>query len=91
MGAAQAASAADVGAEYAGLPDALARMMREAGVYPGEVKAVIAQKGIYPMTTPWNVIVENEQFMQGWLLHPQVWPKVVEMAKEIRAGEEVPF
>ena len=78
-------------AEFAGIPGALARMMREAGVYPGEVKAVIAQKGIYPITTPWNVIVENEQFMQGWLLHPQVWPKVVEMAKEIRAGEEVPF
>lgn len=78
-------------AEFAGIPGALARMMREAGVYPGEVKAVIAQKGIYPIATPWNVIVENEQFMQGWLLHPQVWPKVVEMAKEIRAGEEVPF
>lgn len=78
-------------AEFAGIPGALARMMREAGVYPGEVKAVIAQKGIYPIATPWNVIVENEQFMQGWLMHPQVWPKVVEMAKEIHAGEEVPF
>ena len=87
----QAASAADVGPEYAGIPDALARMMREAGVYPGEVKAVIAQKGIYPIDTPWNVIVDNAQFMQGWLLHPQVWPKVVEMAKENRAAEEVPF
>jgi hypothetical protein len=35
------------------------------------------------------VIVENQQFMQGWLMHPQVWPKVVEMAKQIR--DEVPF
>lgn len=87
--AGQAASAADVGAMYAGLPDALVRMMQEAGVTPGEVRYVIAQKGIYPANTPWAVIVENQQFMQGWLMHPQVWPKVVEMAKQIR--DEVPF
>lgn len=87
--AGQAASAADVGAQYAGLPDALVRMMREAGVTPNEVRYVIAQKGIYPANTPWAVIVENQQFMQGWLMHPQVWPKVVEMAKQIR--DEVPF
>ena len=87
--AGQAASAADVGAMYAGLPDALVRMMREAGVTPNEVRYVIAQKGIYPANTPWAVICGNEQFMQGWLMHPQVWPKVVEMAKQIR--NEVPF
>ncbi len=85
--AGQAASAAD--AQYAGLPDALVRMMKEAGVTPNEVRYVIAQKGIYPANTPWTVIVENQQFMQGWLMHPQVWPKVVEMAKQIR--DEVPF
>lgn len=75
--------------DYAGLPDALVRMMQEAGVTPNEVRYVIAQKGIYPANTPWAVIVENQQFMQGWLMHPQVWPKVVEMAKQIR--DEVPF
>ena len=85
----QAASAANVGAEYAGLPDALARMMMEAGVKPDEVRYVIAQKGIYPADTPWAVIVQNKQFMEGWLLHPQVWPKVVEAAVANR--EEVPF
>ena len=85
--AGQAAGTAD--AQYAGLPDALVRMMREAGVTPNEVRYVIAQKGIYPANTPWAVIVENQQFMQGWLMHPQVWPKVVEMAKQIR--DEVPF
>ena len=85
--AGQAAGAAD--AQYAGLPDALVRMMQEAGVTPNEVRYVIAQKGIYPANTPWAVIVENQQFMQGWLMHPQVWPKVVEMAKQIR--DELPF
>ena len=84
-----AVNAADVGLEYAGLPDALARMMQEAGVKPDEVRYVIAQKGIYPADTPWAVIVQNKQFMEGWLLHPQVWPKVVEAAVANR--EEVPF
>lgn len=85
--AGQTASAADVGAMYAGLPDALARMMQEAGVTPGEVRYVIAQKGIYPANTPWAVLCENKQFMQGWLMHPQVWPKVVEMAIQNRADD----
>ena len=76
-------------AQYAGLPDALVRMMQEAGVTPDEVRYVIAQKGIYPANTPWAVICGNDQFMKGWLMHPQVWPKVVEMAKQIR--DEVPF
>ena len=43
--------------------------------------------GIYPANTPWAVIVENQQFMQGWLMHPQVWPKVVEMAIQNRADD----
>ena len=85
--AAQAASAADVGAQYAGLPSALARMMSEAGVLPDEVRYVIAQKGIYPADTPWSVICENKQFMEGWLMHPQVWPKVVETARANREND----
>ena len=87
--AGQTARAANVGAQYAGLPDALVRMMQEAGVTPEEVRYVIAKKGIYPSNTPWAVIVENQQFMQGWLMHPQVWPKVVEMANQNR--EDDPF
>lgn len=82
-----AASAADVGAMYAELPDALARMMREAQVSPDEVRYVIAQKGIYPANTPWSVICADQQFMQGWLLHPQVWPQVVNAARLNRDGD----
>lgn len=82
-----AASAADVGAMYAGLPDALVRMMREAGVTPDEVRYVIAQKGYYPADTPWSVITQNTQFMEGWLLHPQVWPQVVNAARMNREGD----
>ena len=73
-------------AQYAGLPDGL---VREAQVTPEEVRYVIAQKGIYPANTPWAVLCANEQFMNGWLMHPQVWPKVVEMA--INSRDDVPF
>lgn len=85
--AGQVADAED--AQYAGLPGVLVGMMQEAEVTPDEVRYVIAQKGIYPANTPWAVICGNKQFMQGWLMHPKVWPKVVAMAKEIR--DEIPF
>lgn len=72
---------------FAGLPDALARMMREAQVTPDEVRYVIAQKGIYPMNTPWSVICANADFMKGWLLHPQVWPQVINAVKVNREND----
>lgn len=86
--AGQAASAAS-DAQFTGLPDALVRMMKDADVTPNDVRYVIAKKGYYPANTQWPVICGNEQFMQGWLMHPQVWPKVVEMAKALR--DEEPF
>ena len=89
MDAPQAANAANTGPEYAGIPEALARMMREAQVLPDEVRYVIAKRGIYPAQTPWSVICADTQFMNGWLLHPAVWPKVVEMA--IANRDEDPF
>lgn len=69
------------GPEYAGLPPALVRMMQQENVTPDEVRYVIAQKGYYPADTPWSVITQNTQFMEGWLLHPQVWPQVVNAAR----------
>jgi hypothetical protein len=72
-----------------GIPDRLTRMMNEAGVRPDEVKHVIAMKGYYPYSTPWAVIAGNADFLNGWLLHPNVWPKVVEMALAER--EKEPF
>jgi len=82
------AESADAGM-YAGLPGPLARMMQEAKVSPEEVRYVIAQKGYYPADTPWSVITQNEQFMTGWLMHPQVWPQVVNAARVNR--EDDPF
>ena len=76
---------------YPFLPGTLSRLMQEAEVTPDEVRYVIAQKGIYPAATPWPVICEDAQFMNGWLLHPDVWPQVVEAVKTNRTDEEVPF
>lgn len=75
--------------EYAGIPDVLARLMREAEVKPNEVKGVIAAKGFFPYSTPWATIASADGFLDGWLMHPNVWPKVVEMVKAER--KEVPF
>ena len=76
-------------AQDEGIPDKLQALMREADVIPGEVKGIIADKGFYPYDTPWKVIAWDESFMNGWLMHPDVWPKVVEAIKAKR-GEE-PF
>ena len=72
-----------------GIPEALWRLMQEADVVPGEVMSVIADKGFYPYDTPWQVIAWNEDFLHGWLMHPDVWPQVVNAIRANR-GEE-PF
>lgn len=73
------------------LPVSLERMITEANVTPDEVRYVIAQKGIYPADTPWGVICADSNFMNGWLMHPQVWPQVVAAVMSNRADEEAPF
>lgn len=71
------------------LPPALTRLMQEADVSPDEVRGVIAARGIYPADTPWSVLTANEQFMTGWLMHPDVWPRIVDAVRANRS--ETPF
>ena len=73
----------------ADIPDALARLMREAEVTPDEVKGVIAMKGFYPFETPWSVICADRDFLNGWIMHPDVWPQIVNTARMRR--EDKPF
>lgn len=61
--------------EPSGVPTKLAAMMRKDDVADTEVREVIAQKGYYPMDTPWSVM-EADGFVAGWLL--PFWDKVVE-------------
>ena len=75
--------------EFKGVPERLARLMNEAGVKPNEVKGVIAAKGFFPYATPWETIAAANGFLDGWLMHPNVWPKVVEAIQKER--EEAPF
>ena len=74
---------------FEGIPAPLARLMQDAEVTPNEVKGVIASKGFFPYTTPWSVIAAADGFLDGWLMHPNVWPQVVEAARQER--EKVPF
>lgn len=75
---------------FADIPDSVAKLMREADVTPDEVRAVIHQRtGVYTVSTPWSVICKDTNFVNGWLLHPNVWPKVVDTVRAMRT--ETPF
>lgn len=74
---------------FEGIPAPLARLMQDAEVTPNEVKGVIATKGFFPYTTPWATIAAADGFLDGWLMHPNVWPQVVAAAKAER--KKVPF
>lgn len=64
--------------DLSGVPANLASMMRSADVAETEVREVIAQRGYYPMDTPWSVM-DADGFIAGWLL--PLWDKVVEIIK----------
>ena len=64
--------------DLSGVPANIASMMRSADVAETEVREVIAQKGYYPMDTPWSVM-DADGFIAGWLL--PFWDKVVEIIK----------
>lgn len=60
------------GADYHGVPKALADLMLEAQILPQEIQEIVAQKGYFPINTP----IENYpmDFVQGVLIG--AWPQV---------------
>ena len=70
--------------DYAGIPRALADLMKKENVLPDEIKSVVSQKGYYPYNTP----IENydPEFIKGVLIG--AWPQVFEMIKQER---KLPF
>lgn len=70
--------------DYAGIPQALADLMKKENVLPDEIKSVVSQKGYYPYNTP----IENydPEFVKGVLIG--AWPQVLEMIKQER---KLPF
>lgn len=71
------------------IPPALADLMAFDGISMEEVQAAVAIKGYYPQGTPFDKY--DAGFVQGVLIG--AWPKVRELALEVRAAanEETPF
>lgn len=71
--------------DEANIPPALRQLMDTDGIKPIEVKAAIAQRGYFPMSTKW--ISFPEDFVKGVLIG--AWPQVKQMCLTNR--EEAPF
>ena len=71
--------------EYMGVPEALARLMREDKILPNEVIYAVAQKGYYPVNTP--IANYDPAFIQGVLIG--AWAQVKAMVMANR--EDTPF
>jgi hypothetical protein len=71
--------------DYSMVPPALADLMRADGITPFEVQAAVAQKGYFPMDTPWPNYPKD--FVDGVLIG--AWPQVKNMVLANR--EEAPF
>lgn len=71
--------------KYRDVPLALADLMRQDGIDPNEVKAAIAQRGYFPMDTPWASYPAD--FVQGVLIG--AWPQVKQMCMDNR--QNMPF
>lgn len=66
--------------DYTGVPEKLVALMRDAGITPFEVKAAIAQRGYFPLETPWENYPAD--FVNGVLIG--AWSQVKAMVLENR-------
>ena len=70
---------------FTGVPAALADLMRADGISPDEVKAAVAQRGYFPLDTPWPNYPKD--FVDGVLIG--AWPQVKQMCLDNR--QNTPF
>lgn len=70
-------------ADYTGVPPALVELMKNDGISPFEVKAAIAQRGYFPLDTPFENYPAD--FVQGVLIG--AWPQVKNMVLQNRNGQ----
>lgn len=69
--------------DYSMVPPALADLMRADGITPFEVRAAVAQRGYFPMDTPWPNYPKD--FVDGVLIG--AWPQVKQMCLQNRENE----
>jgi len=71
--------------DYTGIPEKLADLMKNDDITPFEVKAAVAQRGYFPMETPWECYPAD--FVNGVLIG--AWGQVKAMVLENR--QNAPF
>lgn len=79
------ASPPDAPPPFPGVPEKVARLMRENGVTPEEVVYVVSQKGYFPADMAFRDYPQD--FIDGWML--PCWAQIVAKIKENRT--KVPF
>lgn len=72
---------------FAGIPKALADLMRANNVTRDEIEAAVSIRGYFPHGTP----IENypKEFVDGCLVG--AWPQVFSIVEEVRNPKDVPF
>lgn len=81
----RADQAAEAAVDYSQVPPALADLMKNDGIKPFEVQAVISQRGYFPAGTPWSSYPAD--FVQGVLIG--AWSQVRDAILKNR--QEKPF
>ena len=79
------ASAPAASPPFPGVPEKVARLMRESGVTPEEVVYVVSQKGYFPADMAFRDYPQD--FIDGWML--PCWAQIVAKIEENRT--KVPF
>jgi len=72
---------------YAGIPEALAELMKKDKVTRDELQAVVGMRGYFPMATP--IEKYPQDFIDGCLV--AAWDQVLKFVDEIRNPLNVPF
>lgn len=70
------------------IPAKLIPLMKASCISEAEIRQVFADKGYYPVDTPWDIL-DADGFVDGWIT-PH-WDKIVEMAVEKRKNDDLPF
>ena len=70
------------------IPPKLQTLLRSSGIAEDEVRRVFADKGYYPVDTPWSVL-KAEGFVDGWII--PYWSQIVNTIQNNRENDAVPF
>lgn len=70
------------------IPPNLQTLLQSSGIAENEVRRVFADKGYYPIDTPWPVL-KADGFVDGWII--PYWSQIVNTIQNNRENDAVPF